>query len=200
MRPPASLERLARALHRLPVVGRRGADRMALAIALDSGDLVNELITSLDEVRQSLGRCERCGGLTAIDQNPCALCTDPRRESRLLCVVEMPGDILLIERCGEYRGRYHALLGKLAPARGEEIPRDRMDALLRRIREEGVEEVILALNADVESDATAALIRHRLERLPVRVTRPARGIPAGTELALADPLTLAKALQGRRPM
>lgn len=173
---------------------------MALALALDGGGMMNELAAALNDARSELARCGRCGGVTTRDADPCALCADPRREAKLLCVVESPGDILLIERCGEYRGRYHALLGKLAPSRGEGIPQDRLDALLRRVREEGVEEVILALNADVESDATAALIRHRLERLSVKVTRPARGIPAGSEIAVADPLTLAKALQGRRPM
>ena len=118
----------------------------------------------------------------------------------MLCVVEDPGDILLIERAGDYRGRYHSLMGKLSPMKGEGLGDLRVDALIKRIESDGVQEVILALGTDVESDATAAFLSHSLTGRKIRVSRLAFGIPAGSDLSYADPVTLARALKGRQPI
>lgn len=189
--------RLQALLGQLPGVGRRSAERMAQALARNGENLLPNLIAALREVEENVQLCSSCGGLTLKTLDPCALCRDPRRESALLCVVEDPSDIPLVERAGAYRGRYHALLGKISPMQGEGIPDRRVEALLKRIEKEEVREVILALNSDVESDATASYLADVLGKAGVRVTRLAFGLPAGSALAFSDPVTLARALQGR---
>lgn len=199
MSHPESVDRLAQALGRLPGVGKRSAERMALRLARDNG-LAGDVASALKDVSAAVAVCTRCGSLTARGDDPCTLCRDPRRDGKTLCVVEDPSDILLIERAGGFRGRYHALMGKISPARGEGIENPRIESLLRRVGAEGIEEVILALNSDVESDATASYLAHALEARKVRVSRLAFGIPAGSELAYSDPVTLSRAIQGRRPV
>ena len=194
------MARLQAALGQLPGVGKRSAERMAMALVCDGSELLHSLIAALQEVEAHMRLCSLCGGLTLKDQDPCALCRDPRREARLLCVVEGPSDILLIERTGAFRGRYHALLGRISPMQGEGIPDRRVEALVRRIEKEGVREVILALDTDVESEATASYLAEVLGQRPVKVTRLAFGIPAGSAIAYSDPITLARALQGRGPL
>ncbi len=197
---PAPVERLASVLARLPGVGRRSASRMALALARNRGQLLGDLQAVLRETEQTVLTCTQCGGLTLREANPCALCTDPRRDDHQLCVVEDAADIETMESSGGYRGRYWALGGRLAPVHGEGPASFRLDALQAAARSRGVTENILALNFDVESDATAAFLQEALAGLPVRVTRLARGIPAGSGLAYADSQTLASALQGRQPL
>ena len=194
------LEQLSAALSRLPGIGKRSAEKMSLRLARDTTGLVPELIKALSEVNAKVGACSKCGHVTLREEDPCRLCTNPRRDNRVLCVVEDPGDILIIERSGEFHGRYHALMGKISPMKGEGIQKLRIEALLQRIQQEGVEEVILALNSDVESDATASFLAHALSALPVRISRLAFGIPAGSEISYSDPVTLSRALQGRQPV
>lgn len=192
-----SLDRLKMLLSKLPGVGRRSADRMAVAIARNRDGYLNELAAAIEQVGREITTCKLCGSLTDHAENPCRLCTDTRRDSRLLCVVEDPGDIDLIERSGMYRGRYHALMGKLSPARGEGPGSIRLVSLLKRLEGGAVEEVILALNSDVESDATAHFLVEKLSGRMVKITRLARGIPAGSGLAYTDPVTLEAALKNR---
>ena len=188
-------------LARLPGVGRRTAERMAVKLARDSQGLTKELGAALADLAARVAICSQCGDLTLRGADPCALCTSPRRDNHVLCVVEEPTDIQHIEASGAFQGRYHALLGRLSPMKGEGIGHLRLEALLKRIEAEGISEVILALSPDVEGDSTAAFIRHILERRPnLRVTRLALGVPAGSAIAYADPLTLARALQGRQNM
>ena len=194
---PAPVERLAAVLARLPGVGRRSASRMALALA-GKGALLGDLQAALRDTEQAVQPCSLCGALTLRDQNPCRLCTDARRDAKLLCIVEDAADIETIERTGSYAGRYWALGGKLSPARGEGPAAFRMSQLGQVVRERGVAEIILALNFDTESDATAAFLKEQLAALPVRITRLARGIPAGGGLSYADSETLSSALSGRR--
>ncbi|MBU1695396.1 MAG: recombination mediator RecR [Verrucomicrobia bacterium] len=194
------MARLQAALGKLPGVGKRSAERMTMALVREGTGLLRSLIVALQDVEAQVRLCSLCGGLTLKDQDPCALCRDPRREAQLLCVVEGPSDILLIERAGAFRGRYHALLGRISPMQGEGIPDRRVEALVRRIEKEGVREVILALDTDVESDATASYLAEVLGRQSVKVTRLALGIPAGSAIAYSDPVTLARALQGRAPL
>jgi len=194
------LERLIAALGRLPGAGRRTAERMAVRLAREPQGLARELGAALADVAARVVSCTQCGDLTVAGANPCARCTSPRRDPRALCVVEDPADIEKIEASGAFQGRYHALLGRLSPMKGEGVAQLRLEALRQRLAAEGIEEVILALSPDVEGDATAAFIHHALAGLPVRVSRLALGIPAGGAIAYADPLTLARALQGRQRM
>jgi recombination protein RecR len=189
--------RLIQLLGRLPGVGRRSAERMAIRLARDPGTLKQDLVAALERVTAEITACGRCGNLTARSADPCRLCTDPARDRQLLCVVEDPGDIVRIEQAGGYRGLYHALMGKLSPMRGEGPAQIRLQALVRRIPEEQIREVVLALNADVESDATAAFLRETLADTPVHLSRLALGLPAGSGLAFSDPITIARAIQGR---
>jgi recombination protein RecR len=193
------IEKLIAVLGRLPSVGRRSAERIALRLVRDrSRGLIRDLAAALDEVERSVRLCGRCGGLTDAGHDPCRLCADASRDGTVLCVVEQPGDILPIEESGAFHGRYHALMGRISPMRGEGPRQVRVEDLLRRVAEESVAEVILALDTDVESDATCAYLAEALAPLRVRVTRLATGLPAGSGIAYSDPVTLSRALQGRR--
>jgi recombination protein RecR len=193
----AALEHLVRALARLPGLGKRSAERAALALVRRPEDLLDDLVRALTAARATVCCCDTCGGFTAREANPCRLCTDASRDDGLLCVVEEPGDILAIERTGAFRGRYHALLGRVAPGR-QQGPGDlRLRALADRAARGGLREAILATGTDVEGDATAALLRELLQPHGVRVTRLAFGLPVDSGVAYADPLTLKRALGGR---
>ena len=194
------VDRLAQLLARLPSVGRRSAEKMALKLCRDTGGLVRDLIGALQDVQARVGTCSLCGNITLRGEDPCPLCKDPRRDGKVICVVEDPGDILMLDRAGEYRGRYHALMGKLSPMKGEGIQDLRLQSLVERIDREGIEEVILALGSGVESDATAAFLLHALSTRKVRISRLAFGIPAGSEIAYSDPVTLSRAIKGRQSM
>lgn len=191
------IERLKQLLGKLPGVGKRSADRMAVAIARNREGYIEEFAAVLLKVAREVTSCRLCGSLTSTNENPCRLCTDPRRDDRIVCVVEDPGDIDLIERAAIFRGRYFALMGKLAPARGESLAAVRIQQLATRVAAGGVEEVVLALNSDVESDATAHFLAEKLSGTSARITRLARGIPAGGGLAYTDPVTLEAAMKHR---
>ena len=191
------LGKLVQALAKLPGIGRRTAERMAVHLIRNPEGLARDLAAALEEAGTSLGACSLCGSVTRKEENPCRLCTDDRRNGSQLCVVEEPSDIALIERSGEYGGRYFALMGKLSPMRGEGIGELRLPALLERAAK--ATEVLLALNCDVESEATASYLRHVLaQKLPkLKISRLALGIPAGSAIAFSDPVTLGRAIRGR---
>ena len=194
------LNRLVVSLAKLPGVGRRSAERMALKLARDNKCLLDEMMASLRDVREKICCCSRCGSVTAVDENPCRLCTDPGRDSKVICVVEDPSDILAIDKSGGFHGRYHALMGKLAPARGDGPMQLRIGSLLERIEAEKIEEVILAMSTDVEGDATASYIAEVVKDRNVKVTRLASGLPSGSGIMYSDALTLSKAIRGRQGM
>ncbi|MDD5705205.1 MAG: recombination mediator RecR, partial [Kiritimatiellae bacterium] len=185
---------------RLPGLGRRSAERAALALVRRPEGLMSDLQQALAQARATVCCCDRCGGFTVRDANPCALCGDARRDDALLCVVEEPGDILAIERAGVFNGRYHALHGKVSAARGTGPTDLRLRALRERVAHEAVREVVLAVSTDLEGDATAAFIREMLKdsQPPVRVTRLAFGLPVDSGVGYSDPLTLKRALGGRQ--
>ena len=195
-----SLTRLIKVLSRLPGVGRRSAERMAVRIAIDQKSLVREMIEALQYVESNVSACDQCAGITLTSQNPCRICSDPRRDGHIVCVVEDPGDISLLERSGAFHGVYHALMGRLSPMKGEGPQQLRLQQLHQRIHTGGVTEVILALNSDMESDATAHFIEESLKDTGVRVTRLAFGLPAGSGIGYSDPITLSRALEGRQPL
>lgn len=195
MVPP--IDNLIRALSKLPGLGRRSAERATLALVRKPDVLLDALIAALQDARASVCCCPVCGGFTSKEQSPCKLCTDPARDDAMLCVVEEPADIYSIERSGGFAGRYHALMGKLSPAK-QTGPSDlRLRSLAERVSRGGVKEVLLALSTDMEGDATAGYIGELLRPSGVRVTRLAFGLPADSGVGYSDPLTLKRAISGR---
>jgi len=191
------VDNLIRVLSKLPGLGRRSAERAALALVKKPELLADPLIQALQDVRESIECCRVCGGLTMIGDQPCRLCSDATRRDDLLCVVEEPADIFAIERAGIFRGKYHALLGKLSPARQSSPASLRLKELAQRISEGCIKEVILALSTDMEGDSTAAYIGEMLKASEVRVTRLAYGLPADSGIGYSDPITLKRAIKGR---
>lgn len=195
----SSFDRLTQALARLPALGRRSAERMAFSLVTDRAKL-EELKAALDEASENVRLCTLCGSVTSARHNPCALCTDPRRDAGLLCVVEDPGDILSLERSGGFEGRYHALHGRLSAAKATGPAELRLRELAERVATEHVREVVLALGTDVEGDATASYIGDMFRGTGVAVTRLAFGLPADSGIRYSDPITLQKALKGRQEL
>ncbi len=193
------LTQLTEALARLPGIGRKTAERLAVFLARDPNGVAQQIAEAVETARAQLLPCQQCGNVTSRDENPCRLCSNHRRDTTMLCIVEDPSDITLIERSGEYNGRYFALMGKLSPMRGEGLGSLRLPQLLDRIAELKDGEVLLALNCDVESEATASYLRHIIsQKYPkATVTRLALGIPAGSAIAFSDPVTLGRAIKGR---
>ena len=195
MLPP--VDELEKCLARLPGLGRRSAARAALALVRERERLLKPLASALQVATETVCCCSRCGAFTTRDADPCALCTDEMRESRLLCVVEEPADILPLEASGAFRGRYHALGGKLSPARHLGPEKLRLAELRDRVVREGVTEVLLAVSTDMDGDATAGYIAELLRGTGAQVTRLAFGLPADSGIAYSDPLTLRRAIRGR---
>ena len=193
---PEPVARLIDALQRLPGIGPKTAQRLTFFLLKRPADEVRELSESLVAVKDRIVYCRTCFNVT--DEDPCRLCADPARDARLLCVVEEPNDLLAMERTGEYRGRYHVLLGALSPLDGIGPDDLKVRELLARIEAGAVEEVTLATNPNVEGEATALYLAKLLRPLVLRVTRIARGLPVGGDLEYADQVTLSKALEGRR--
>jgi len=187
---------LVSALSRLPGIGPRSAERIALYLLQADSTEARQLAHSLLTARERVRSCDVCGALT--EKTLCDICADPRRESGFLCVVERPVDIISIEKSGTFRGKYHVLGGKISPLNGIEPEDLRIGSLETRLHE--VSEVVIALGTDVEGDATSYYLAKRLAREGLRVTRIAHGLPAGTGLEFADELTLSRALEGRREL
>lgn len=192
------LDTLTAALSRLPGIGRRTAERMAMALVQDQKGLMRILANALLDADENMVTCEQCGSITLTTKNPCDLCTRPRRDAHMLCVVESPADIIKIEESGGFHGRYHALMGRLSPMNGVGAADLRVDKLLQRIADEKIAEVIITLGTDVESDATAVYLREILSTRSVKVSRIAFGLPAGSAVEYTDAATLSRAIKGRR--
>lgn len=190
------LARLIGELSRLPGVGSKTATRLAHHVLRVSRPEIEALSSALLEVKDRLFHCSRCNAITAVD--PCRRCADPQRDPQRLCVVEQPFNIDPIERTGEFRGHYHVLLGALAPQRG--IGPDQLEVQGLMARLEGVEEVIVATNPNVEGEATALYLARVLRTRGVRVTRLAFGLPVGSDLEYIDEVTLARSLAGRQEL
>ena len=193
---PEPVARLIDALQRLPGIGPKTAQRLTFFLLKRPADEVRELSTALTGVKDAIVYCSTCFNVTDID--PCRICADRARDDKTLCVVEEPNDLLAMERTGEYRGRYHVLLGALSPLDGIGPDDLKVRELLLRLETGTVAEVILATNPNVEGEATALYLAKLLRPLGVRLTRIARGLPVGGDLEYADQVTLSKALEGRR--
>ncbi len=195
---PEALARLVEQLSRLPTVGPKTAQRLALHILRMGEEEVRQLAEAILEARARVKPCSVCFHLT--DTDPCAICTSPTRDPSVLCVVEDSRDVLALERSREFRGRYHVLQGAISPLDGVGPEDLRIRELLERLRTGEVREVIVATNPRVEGDATALYLARLIRPLGVKVTRLAHGLPAGGDLEYADEVTLAKALEGRREL
>jgi recombination protein RecR len=195
---PEPFQQLARQLKRLPSIGQRSAERIALWLTTSPDAHIEALVEALSTAAREMRACECCGFFATGTE--CAICANPDRVGREICVVETATDVLPMERTGFFQGRYHALGGRLAPL--ENIgPEDlRIDALVARIADEKPSEIILALSSDVEGEATANYLAEVLAPTGVPVTRIAQGLPAGGGLEHADQLTLQRALAGRISM
>ena len=196
---PGPIAELEKCLARLPGLGRRSASRAALALVREPARLLQPLADALRAAGEEVRCCSRCGAFTTIGRDPCALCADETRDGRVVCVVEDPADIVAIEASGAFRGRYHALGGKLAPAHRLGPGKLRLAELRDRVSAEGFSEVLLALSTDMDGDATAGYITELLADAGVKVTRLAFGLPADSGVAYSDPLTLRRAINGRLP-
>jgi recombination protein RecR len=192
---PAPVERLISELGKLPGVGRRTAQRLAFHVLRGSDEDAFALADAIREVKEQVGLCERCFNLA--DAELCGICSDSRRSAEIICVVEEPQDVIPIERTGEYRGLYHVLGGALSPIDGIDPEDLKIEELVARAREEGVEEVVIATNPTTTGEATAHHLAERL-RGAVKLTRLASGLPVGADLEHADEVTLGRALAGRQ--
>jgi len=193
---PPSLQKLVHELSRLPSIGTKSAMRLAYHLINNDPELVDSLRESLAEAKLKIRQCEKCHFIT--EANLCAICSNPARDASLICVVEKPVDVISIERSGEFRGVYHVLHGLWAPLRGKGPDSMKFKELVARVREDRAREVILALSATVEGDATSLYVAKALSDLGVRATRLAHGLPKGGELEFADDITLSHAFNGRR--
>src|SRR5881409_3392950 len=192
---PEPLERLIQELSRLPGIGPKTAQRLAFHLLRVDGVRAQSLAQAIQEVKARIGYCERCYNIA---EGPvCAICESPRRDASVICVVESPFDVLAIERTSEFSGLYFVLHGVISPIDGIGPEQIHVQQLLDRVREEGIAEVIIATDADIEGEATALYLQRALMPLGATVTRPAHGLPVGGDLEYADELTLARAMAGR---
>jgi recombination protein RecR len=191
------LELLVEELKKLPSIGQKSAQRLAMHLLKMPREEALRLAEAIRVVKERVGVCATCGDFS--EQDPCLICSDPQRDPALLCVVEQPVDVLAFERTGSFRGRYHVLGGALSPLDGTHPEDLRIQPLLRRLQHGSeIREVILATNPNVAGEATALYLSRLLGPLGIRTTRIARGVPMGSDLEYSDLVTLARALEGRR--
>ncbi|MGH7644270.1 MAG: recombination mediator RecR [Gemmatimonadales bacterium] len=195
----SAIEELVAELAKLPGIGRKTAQRLTFHLLKQPADTAERLAQAIRRVRDQVVACGTCGNLS--DEDPCAICRDPRRDATVLCVVEEASDVGAIERAGGFRGRYHVLGGRLSPLEGMGPDALRVDPLAARVATgSGVREVIVATNPSMEGEVTATYLQQVLRPTGVRVTRIALGLPVGGDLEYADGVTIAQALTARREM
>jgi recombination protein RecR len=190
-----ALDRLAALLTKLPGVGKKSAGRMAYHILETSPDYARNLAEELAGLHRAIKRCSVCGAFTETD--PCSICSDSDRDASILCVVERPQDVRIIDESREFHGRFHVLGGLIAPLEGIGPDDLSLGRLLSRVRKEGVREVILAMNPTLEGDTTALYLQKLLKDTGADLTRLASGLPVGGDLEYADRLTLSRSFRGR---
>lgn len=193
---PEPVSRLIEELRRLPGIGPKSAQRIVFHLLRSPKEEVSRLASAVGELLEGVRTCSRCNAVT--DREICGTCTDPARSDRVICVVEEPHDLVVVERTRDFKGRYHVLHGALSPLQGIGPEDLKIQGLVDRVRRGEAEEIILATNPTVEGEATAVYLARLLKPLGVRVTRIAMGVPVGADLESADEVTMAKALEGRR--
>jgi len=193
---PEPLTRLVEQLQRLPGIGAKGAQRLAFHILKTPREDADRLCEAIRDVKERVTYCSVCNNIT--DSDPCLYCTGATRDTRLICVVEEPQNVSVVEKTQGFKGLYHVLMGALSPLQGVGPDDLKIKGLLSRVAGGTVEEVILATNPNVEGEATALYLARLLKPLGVRVTRIAMGIPVGSDLEYADEVTMTRAMEGRR--
>ncbi|MCH8086288.1 MAG: recombination protein RecR [Chloroflexi bacterium] len=193
-----TVARLIEALHRLPGIGPKTAQRLTYHMVRMPIEEARSLSEAILAIKTSISFCSSCQNITETD--PCPLCSDPRRDRSQLCVVEEPLDILPLERSGKFSGLYHVLHGVISPMNGIGPEELKIRELLERLKDGQVKEVIMGVNPNLEGDATCMYINGLISPLGITVTRLARGLPAGGDLEYVDDLTLARAMEGRQPI
>jgi recombination protein RecR len=193
---PDPLTRLVEQLQKLPGIGAKSAQRLACYVLKNPREDAERLIEAIRDVKDRVTYCSNCNNIT--DEDPCAFCTSATRDQRVICVVEEPQNVSVVEKTREFRGVYHVLMGALSPLQGVGPDDLKIKSLLTRVGTGGVDEVILATNPTVEGEATALYLARLLKPLGVRVTRIAMGIPVGSDLEYADEVTMTRAMEGRR--
>jgi recombination protein RecR len=191
----SAIEELITELARLPGIGRKTAQRLTFHLLQQPSEQAGRLASALVAVTERVRACDQCGNLT--EEQPCGICSDPRRDGAVVCVVEEASTVAVVDRSTDFRGRYHVLGGRISPLDGIGPEALRLDRLVIRVREEGIREVILATNPSMEGEVTATYIQQLLAGEGVRVTRLARGLPMGGDLEYVDGVTLAHALVAR---
>jgi recombination protein RecR len=192
------LARLVEQLQKLPGIGAKGAQRLAFHLLRNPREEAERLCDAIRDVKERVTYCSVCSNITDVD--PCVICTGSSRDHRVICVVEEPQNVSVVEKTREFRGTYHVLMGALSPLHGVGPDDLKIKGLLARVGEGSVEEVILATNPTVEGEATALYLARLLKPLGVRVTRIAMGIPVGSDLEYADEVTMTRAMEGRRDL
>lgn len=195
---PEPIARLIQEFSKLPGIGPKSAQRLAYHVLRAPEDDARALARALTDVKERVVLCGSCFNLT--ERDPCALCEDGERDPSLLCVVEQPLDVLVVERTGGFRGRYHVLHGALNPIDGVGPEQLRIRELVERVQGDAIAEVIMATNPSLEGEATSMYVQRLLQPAGVRVTRLARGLPSGADLEYMDDLTLSRALEGRQEL
>ena len=193
---PEPLARFIEQLQKLPGIGAKGAQRIAFYVLKNPRDDAERLCEAIRDVKEQVTYCTVCNNITATD--PCIFCSSDSRDLRMVCVVEEPQNVMVVEKTREFRGRYHVLMGVLSPLQGIGPDDLKIKGLLERVGAGGIEEVILATSPTVEGEATALYLARLLKPLGVRVTRIAMGIPVGSDLEYADEVTMTRAMEGRR--
>ena len=192
------MARLVEQLQKLPGIGAKGAQRLAFHLLRNPREEAERLCDAIRDVKERVTYCSVCNNIT--DVEPCAFCTSSSRDRRIICVVEEPQNVAVVEKTREFKGTYHVLMGALSPLHGVGPDDLKIKGLLGRVAEGSVEEVILATNPTVEGEATALYLARLLKPLGVRVTRIAMGIPVGSDLEYADEVTMTRAMEGRRDL
>ena len=192
------MARLVEQLQKLPGIGAKGAQRLAFHLLRNPREEAERLCDAIRDVKERVTYCSVCNNIT--DVEPCVMCTGSSRDRRVICVVEEPQNVAVVEKTREFKGTYHVLMGALSPLHGAGPDDLKIKGLLGRVGEGSVEEVILATNPTVEGEATALYLARLLKPLGVRVTRIAMGIPVGSDLEYADEVTMTRAMEGRRDL
>jgi recombination protein RecR len=192
---PKSMQKLIKNICRLPGIGEKTAERLALHLLLAPRQEADQLAQSILEVKEKVRLCSQCFALS--DSDFCDICSDPNRESSIVCVVEQPADMVAIEKSGAFRGKYHILCGVLSPMNGVGPEDIRIRELINRVRKDQIKEVVLATGTNVEGEATSAYIAQILEKFAIKVTRIASGVPMGGDLKYVDQVTLKRAMETR---
>ncbi len=195
---PEPITRLVEQLQKLPGIGAKGAQRLAFHLLKSPREEAERLCEAIRDVKERIAYCSICNNIT--DADPCMYCTGPTRDQRVICVVEEPQNVSVVEKTRGFRGTYHVLMGVLSPLQGVGPEELRIKGLLARVGNGEVDEVILATNPTVEGEATALYLARLLKPLGIRVTRIAMGIPVGSDLDYADEVTMSRAMDGRRDL